>query len=198
MYGDELKNVLETAKAVVYEKFPNANLQVSGSIEMCSKHKVLKHSYHIVLSNYFAKDLFEMQMSTKFFAMKHKNIGFDTTVYERNKQMKAINQSKLETPRRVQAYVEGSCTLSKHLVLHDFDEDSTDVSTMEFDVPKELGENPNVSKALQLDLMDIPQLNSTCTRIPTLHFHMTAFRISNRPTLLKCRRRYLSCTDRAR
>ena len=33
---------------------------------------------------------------------------------------------------------------------------------MDFDLPKEIGQNPNVSKELQLDLMEIPQMDAVC------------------------------------
>ena len=95
---------------------------------MCSKKKTLKHSYHIILSNYYCKDLFDTQMSIKLFAMENVALGFDPLPYEKNQHVKAINQSKWESPKRVQAYIEGSRSLTKHLILHDFDKDAVDVS----------------------------------------------------------------------
>ncbi|KAI9008252.1 hypothetical protein BC832DRAFT_539126 [Gaertneriomyces semiglobifer] len=82
--------------------------------------------------------------------------GFNRKVYNRNQNYKCIRQSKCGEP--VQEYVEGSHTLSKHLVLHDFDDDAIDIATMDFGYD-EVTTCPSKKKqkTTSLDILAIPQ-----------------------------------------
>ncbi|KAJ3275080.1 hypothetical protein HK104_003960 [Borealophlyctis nickersoniae] len=110
-----------------------------------------RSSWHVVLSNYFAKDLESMRYTLRIFAREN---GFDKAVYTSNRNFKCINQSKRGEP--VQEYVEGSKVLPKHLVLHDFDEDAIDIDTIDFGY-KEETEAKTAKNKTSLDILEIPQ-----------------------------------------
>ena len=118
---DSKTDTLEACKEKILERFPNARLQISGY------HTSEKHSFHIVLSNYFVKDPLVIQQ----FCSRNTDLGFDTAVYGKNNLFKCINQSKPKPNAPIQAYLEGDKSLSKHLVLSDFDEDAQEVSISE-------------------------------------------------------------------
>lgn len=151
---DKTTRTLQEVKDIILKQFPNARLQISGR----------EGSWHIILSNYYADNLEKMD-NVKRFTMMHVDDGFDKAVYTKNRNMKCINQKKLDKKvnnviikQPLQLYVEGSKTLSKHLILHDFDEDAINVDTVEFDFPDE-GDDKVITKhkAVPLDILSIPQ-----------------------------------------
>jgi hypothetical protein len=128
---DKTSASLEEILAPVYQHFPHARCQVSGS----EKDDGTK-SYHITLSNYYADTLAAM-LPVKLFTMKYQGLGYDDSVYTKNRNMKCINQSKAVNTKigekvRIQQYVSGDAVLTKHLILHDFDKDAVDINTMAF------------------------------------------------------------------
>ena len=72
-----------------------------------------------------------------------------------------MNQSKAGDGR-IQAWIEGSKNVSKHLVQHDFDDDAVDASTLTYNFPENLVIPDGQKATLKLDLLDIPQLEMTC------------------------------------
>ncbi|KND02853.1 uncharacterized protein SPPG_01932 [Spizellomyces punctatus DAOM BR117] len=141
---------LNDAKSIILQYFPHARFQISGH----------EGSWHIILSNYYAGNL-ESTAVLQQIARKH---GWDVSVYYRNSNFKCINQSK--PGQAVQDYIEGNTARSKHFILHDFDEDAIDISTMTFD----LGELPAVTslrkknaagrtQSQSIDILSIPQLD---------------------------------------
>ncbi|KAI8999650.1 hypothetical protein BC832DRAFT_594520 [Gaertneriomyces semiglobifer] len=145
VYFDVDKSTLPSneIKEIILKRFPNANMQISGR----------EGSWHITLSNYYAQNLSATLNTLRPFAVEH---GFDRKVYNRNQNYKCIRQSKRGEP--VQEYVEGSHTLSKHLVLHDFDDDAIDIATMDFGYD-EVTTCPSKKKqkTTNLDILAIPQ-----------------------------------------
>ena len=99
------RSTAEKCEEVILAHFPGAKMNIGGSF-----HDV-KSSFHITITNYFAKNFVDM-VPLKTFCRLHKNFGFDYRVYKRNQLMKAINQSKLDG--RVQAYVKGDKNPMRH------------------------------------------------------------------------------------
>ncbi len=103
----ESEHNLTKIKDIISHQFPQALLNVSGY------ENNTKRSYHIILQNYH----FENTDSTKQFLLPfcraHREYGFDD-----------------DAP--VQEFIEGSRELSKHLTLIDFDDNSLDASTLDW------------------------------------------------------------------
>lgn len=118
---DAKTDTLPECKVKILERFPDANIQISGS------HTAEKHSFHIVLSNYYVKD----PLVIKRFCAQHVSLGFDTAVYGRHNLFKCINQSKPKANAPIQGYLEGDSQLTKHLVLADFDDSPILVESFE-------------------------------------------------------------------
>ncbi|KAJ3286760.1 hypothetical protein HK104_008889 [Borealophlyctis nickersoniae] len=133
---------LNEVKEIILKCFPNARMHISGR----------EGSWHIVLSNYFAKNLESTLNTLRPFAQEH---GFDKSVYTKNRNFKCINQSKRGEP--VQKYVEGSRVLSKHLVLHDFDDDAIDIDTIDFGYADKETKAKTARERTSLDVLSIPQ-----------------------------------------
>lgn len=150
---DKTDRKLDEIKMLILDAFPDARMQVSGR----------EGSWHIILSNYYANNLAAM-MPVKFFAILHKELGFDTGVYHQNRNMKCINQCKPKRVNEHQLHVDGSMDASKHLIMHDFDHDAIDIASMKFDfmeavITAEKSTDKKTAKnTLRLDLMTIPQL----------------------------------------
>ena len=106
---------LVSVKNIILELFPNADMGISGSITQT------KISYHIILNNYMIlnKDQqFVIREIVKYIATTI-DASFDWKVYTSNRNMKCINQSKLDG--RVQDIIEQS-DFKKHLITcHFFD-----------------------------------------------------------------------------
>ena len=143
---DKTECSLDEIKKVIIHHFPNARMQISGR----------EGSWHIILSNYYAPSVLDMRTVMIPFTTKYKTMGFDVGVYTKNRNFKCIGQSKPNQP--VQAYIEGSLETSKHLIRHDFDDDSVNIMEMQWDFPKlsDLRKKDG-SPALPFDLSVIPQ-----------------------------------------
>lgn len=116
---------LESVLEVIRSQFPGANLQVSGY------ESEKRNSWHVILSNYYFSDMHSQRVIVAWIlSLASQNLGFDKGVYNKNRIMKCINQSKLKSPL-IQEYIMGSKTLSKHFILTDFDEDSTDAALLD-------------------------------------------------------------------
>ena len=149
-----LQDVIDT----ITQKFPNANLHISGNTE--PKNGKPNASYHIVLSNYYFTDQNQQKVLKRWVMSLPEALGIDQSVYTTNRLMKCINQSKLDG--RIQKYISGSSLLSKHLILHDFDEDAIDATTLEWtmELLKKIGRDevqfdPSIIPQQDLDAPDI-------------------------------------------
>ena len=92
--GDETCD-LSVVKTIILQYFPDAEMSVSGS------QTNVKNSYHIVLNNYTIHNKEERDIVKHIciYINKYQNPHFDWKVYTNNRNMKAINQSKLNDPR---------------------------------------------------------------------------------------------------
>lgn len=124
--GDNVDK-LPKAKEIINATFPNAKIQVSGSIgPNVEKKSKMYYSYHVVLSNYYLDSIAD-RAYLKQFVSQHSDV-FDSNIksYDKNGRMKCINQSKIEKKQRIQAHMEGSPKIPKHLITCYFDKDSKD------------------------------------------------------------------------
>lgn len=175
-FDDEYFKSIQVCKDFVLKYLPNARMQISGR----------QGSIHIVVSNYYANSNDDMwQIRELANAFKTEN-GVDNLVYTDNRLMKIINQSKQEKGKepKIQSYIEGSTTLSKHLIMHDFDEDAIDVSTLEIDLPvvKQIKKLNIKQRKEKLDILSIPQQNLT---LPD-NFDLENASPTDKLTLLPC------------
>jgi hypothetical protein len=97
-------NYLEEALANIEKEFPGADCAISGSITD------EKTSYHIVVQNYVIHNEQERSAVPRIVGGYD---GFDIAVYTKNRNMKCVNQSKLDG--RVQESL-GNADLSRHLI----------------------------------------------------------------------------------
>jgi hypothetical protein len=150
---------LDDIEALVAGSFPGARQQISGYEAADGM------SVHVTLSNYTAESL-DGLWKVKEWAKHHSaEFGVDGLVYTKNRNMKCINQSKAKKVPKghqsppVQAYIKGSKVLSKHLIMHDFDDDAVDVNTLQFDIP--VVQDAEIAKpaerAEKLDILSIRQ-----------------------------------------
>eukprot|EP01041_Mallomonas_annulata_P004549 gene4549-9024_t len=99
---DEL--FLEDIKQIILKQFPNAQMAISGSVNVMKKDD-LATSYHIVLTNYTIHNEEErLYMRHIVKSMSNSNDAFDWKVYTPNRNMKCVNQSKDDG--RIQAVIE--------------------------------------------------------------------------------------------
>lgn len=99
---------LQYFKDLINEVFPDADMAISGSITD------VKESYHITLNNYMIhneEERTQVRMIVKH--LKTKDSAFDWKVYTKNRQMKSVNQSKLDG--RVQCIIEND-DIKKHCI----------------------------------------------------------------------------------
>ncbi|KAI9092848.1 hypothetical protein DFS34DRAFT_596416 [Phlyctochytrium arcticum] len=142
---DKTNIALQDIKNVILQTFPNARMQISGR----------DGSWRIILSNYYADSL-QAMAPVVLFVQQHRELGFDTTVYTKNRNFKCINQAKPNQP--VQAYIEGDQNFSKHLIMHDFDDDAVNIADMEFPLlPTPAIKQKDGTPVGKLDLLAIPQ-----------------------------------------
>lgn len=101
---------IKDVRCIILEIFTGAAMNISGSITDA------KISYHIVLENYTIHNEDERQkMKYIVKAMNAKCDAFDWKVYTKNRNMKCINQSKLDS--RVQEILyDSSRDFKKHLI----------------------------------------------------------------------------------
>lgn len=93
---------LEQVKGIIWQFFPFAEMAISGSF-----HET-KTSFHIALQNYFICNE-EQREKVKHLVMyiaQHLEPAFDSRVYNKNRNMKCINQCKKDG--RIQAILENS------------------------------------------------------------------------------------------
>ena len=152
---DEIKKIL-----------PEAELQISGSVrskmaedpDSDSTQQIFleKHSYHIVVSNYFLENTRECG-GIKGFCKSLEHLGFDWKVYTKNRAMKCINQTKPEKENRaIQAYVSGSKNPVDHLITANLDLVKKDAylafqSFEDADVPVVYNRKKQIRKQLPLE-----------------------------------------------
>ena len=108
---------LEYCKTLILKIFPNANMQISGY------RTNEKYSFHIVLSNYYTTNPIILKNWCKTYVNT-----FDTKVYGKFQLFKCINQSKPKG--NIQAYLEGSQELTKHIVSLNFDENVINIEDL--------------------------------------------------------------------
>lgn len=118
-----IRNLAECKKAIL-DTFIGANLHISGY------ENDTKSSYHIILSNYTITNNEQLLLVKEFARNFKETLGFDTAVYGKYNVFKCINQSKPKVDAPIQAYIEGSEVLSKHLICQDFDTDLKEFPTI--------------------------------------------------------------------
>lgn len=119
---DSERDCLQECVDAILEVMPDAEINVSGS-EPIPNSVVKKYSYHICVSNYHLNNLNETA-GLKGWTKLKSSLGFDWKVYTSNRQMKFINQSKLDG--RVQSYISGSRDLRDHVISAFIKKDSRD------------------------------------------------------------------------
>jgi phage/plasmid-associated DNA primase len=99
------QSFIDNVKQKIENNFPNADFAISGS------NTEKKTSLHVVLNNY----LIENEEQRKMMKTICKGLGFDSSVYTKNRFMKCINQSKPDG--RIQAILECN-DFKKHCITH--------------------------------------------------------------------------------
>lgn len=120
--------LLEKVKAKIEAGFPGCRMHISGSPS--------RNSYHVVLSNY--NILHEEMGVLRRFTKANAEIGFDDSVYTRDRVFRIIGQSKITAgtePEFVKMDLSGS-PIEKHLVQYGFDNDVTVLIDTEKDLSK--------------------------------------------------------------
>jgi hypothetical protein len=107
--GMPTSSKLDVFVSIINELFPESDMAISGSITE------VKESYHIVLNNYMIHN--EEERTQIKMIVKHlqatKDSAFDWKVYTKNRQMKCINQAKLDG--RVQSIIQNE-DYKKHCI----------------------------------------------------------------------------------
>ena len=181
--GDKNASLVEI-KAIINKYFTNCLMSISGyEIEN-------KNSYHIILNNYIINNVDELQhlkVIVKYFYSLNSN--FDWKVYTKNRNMKAINQSK--RGKETQKIIEDSnyknhlitCFINpnsyniNNILLHKLEEkkledlttdnyiDWSDIKKLELELP------PNFNYEENYSLLLITPLNNT-------HNHAYTWRVA--------------------
>ena len=101
---------------IINEKIPNGKLSISGS------ETKEKHSYHITINNYIINNVEERNDFINFikYLKKECHKSFDAGVYGNNKQMKLVNQTKLNDERKQLIILDDK--IENHLITCFFDE----------------------------------------------------------------------------
>ena len=159
------------SKKIILTQFPNAKFQISGSKTND------KWSYHIVLSNYIFTDYKKYILKMKAFTKCHP--VFDSAIYTNNRVMKCINQSKgykkdsKTKDDRIQAYIEGNISHSKHLITTDFDEQYFKFEDLDFNDYLVIDKETDISPEKRLQRIqnrklgiDITQIKPTKQELP--------------------------------
>jgi hypothetical protein len=151
--NDSQEAFLKQIKAHILTYFPNAEMAISGSYTKA------KWSFHIVLNNYIIKDLDELLMAKNLLIYMNKNCNeaFDNAVYTKNRNMKCINQSKLDG--RIQAILENN-NVHHHLITCFINKQSLTLSDLI--LPEEIKKKINVAREKSNKCFDIgilPDLN---------------------------------------
>lgn len=143
---------LNEVKQTIATFFPNCDCTVSGSITE------KKTSFHIVLNNYTIHNDDERQQVKHIAHHIRDNIdeGFDWTVYTKNRNMKAINQSKLDG--RVQEIIEGD-DYKQHLITCFINDYSLPFNN----IPEPIKEKILIAKSKKsFDMAELPKLKLVC------------------------------------
>ncbi len=155
---------LEKVKEIIFVFFPNADLNISGSMAYLADKRTKKFSYHIILNNYFTNCTDDLAAVKAFCTLpEHKALGFDPNVYKSDGLLKCINQSKGDG--RVQKLISGSNDLLDHCVMHNIPDTATNV--LNLNLPgsglkrkRNLKDSGKEKKKLKLeDVVDIPRMN---------------------------------------
>jgi hypothetical protein len=114
---------LEEFKTLLLALMPDAELNISGSSQD------YKISYHVVVGNYYFDNVDKQKCLVSFLKSERiqgktlEKLGVDTLVYDRNRNFKCINQSKVDRidgkatmSPYIQKYVSGSLVNKDHLV----------------------------------------------------------------------------------
>ena len=108
-------DLLDKCGKIIEDHFPNADLAISGSMNENSI------SFHITLTNYVIQNKEQLAMLKQIVTdMKEKEETFDIKIYDRNRQMKAINQTK-PNDTRVQSILKNT-NMKDHLITCFFNE----------------------------------------------------------------------------
>lgn len=103
--GHQDDTILDKAIQIIKQYFPDdIELNISGNKQ--------NNSYHIVLNNYYFKNIKDQQKLKRLMDI-HNDI-FDNKVYTKNRLMKCVNQSKPES--YVQKIISGSKKIKDHLI----------------------------------------------------------------------------------
>jgi hypothetical protein len=146
------KAYLENVKKTIETFFPNAEFAVSGSFTET------KISFHITLSNYLIQNQNERQQMKLLNKHIRETIddSFDHTVYTKNRNMKAINQSKDDG--RVQQIIEND-DYKAHCITCFINENVLPFPT----VPEPVQEAILISKSSKtFDIGELPKLALIC------------------------------------
>ena len=128
-------------KQLLYSTFPDAELSISGN------KTELKISYHIIINNWYANNVNEMECLQEF-CNKYSNLGFDDKVYTSNRNMKIINQSKPDG--RIQEIIEKD-DMKTHLITCFFKERSIHISESKIYYIKEIIINETIQNKKEYD-----------------------------------------------
>ena len=146
---------LDKIESIILGVFPGAEFAVSGSITD------KKTSYHIVLNNYLIynnSQLVDLKFINKYFETI--DDGFDSKVYTINRNMKTINQSKVDDDR-IQEIIENE-DMKKHFITCFFGEENKPVPKIP-ELSYEIQEEAMIEKSKSLfDLSVLPKLNKPC------------------------------------
>ena len=142
--SDLTPNDLTKYKEIIKKYIPDAEMAISGS------ETTEKHSYHITLNNYIINNDIERE-NLKLFVkdiLFNEDNGFDWKVYTKNRNMKAINQSKINKP--IQQIIEQT-DMKKHLITCFIDTTAKSLSNL----PK----LEHTKQNNKLDILTLPKLN---------------------------------------
>lgn len=133
---------LQEIKDIINKYFINCNMSISGY------ENEDKNSYHIVLNNYIINNEDErehLKNIVKYFNSLNSN--FDWKVYTKNRNMKAINQSKIKKP--IQSIIEDQ-EIKNHLITCFINKDSSNINNILIDKIEEA----KIERAIKQDSLD--------------------------------------------
>ncbi|KAI9089836.1 hypothetical protein DFS34DRAFT_689184 [Phlyctochytrium arcticum] len=156
---DKTQDSLEYICKTLNGYFPNAQLNISGRSEP-------DLSIHIVISNYVCLDEESTNLLSRIAAVH----GWDTSVYNKNSNFKAVNQSKPAKDAPIQRILQGSNYVKEHLVQRFIAPDVIDIMTLDWrelaykqlQIPRKGKKNKVTDKVtkkqlVKLDLLSIKQ-----------------------------------------
>lgn len=149
--GEEPPSVA-SLKQIIEQYFPNAQYAISGSITS------IKISYHIILTNYIIYNKDDLLILKHIVTHIHNthDASFDHTVYTKNRNMKAINQSKPDG--RIQEIIE-NIDYKSHLITGFHVADSLPLSDLPIETKDVILQEQT---KYTFNLGELPKLNLTC------------------------------------